>query len=247
VVRRVLLHAIDRLFRALSDDDHSARKEPVSVKKLNEGDAYWCTRKLMLGWLLDTEAMTLELPLHRRERLQAILDSVPRSQKRTTAKKWHKVLAELRSMSVALPGSRGLFSQLQLALCDTARVCLDRGVHDALADFQWLKDNLAARPSTRLYELVELPPTVSGADDASKHGMGGVLFDLRGDAPPTLWRSPFPQSLGTRLVSQQTRLVTFAWPTLNLPRPSCSKKRTSVLPTYANGPRTRALTTLLPS
>jgi hypothetical protein len=70
-----------------------------------------------------------------------------------------------------------------------------------LADFQWLKDNLAARP-TRLYELVELPPTVSGADDASKHGMGGVLFHLRDDTPPTLWRSPFPAALGSRLVSQ---------------------------------------------
>ena len=200
-VRRVLLHAVDRLLRPLSADDHPARKEPISVKKLQQGDAYWSTRKLMLGWLLDTEAMTLELPLHRRERLQVILDSIPRSQKRTTAKTWHKVLGELWSMSVALPGSRGLFSQLQLALQDKARIRLDRGVHDALADFQWLKDNLASRP-TRLYELVELPPTVSGADDACRLGMGGVVFHLRTDAPPTLWRTPFPTDLGDRLVSQ---------------------------------------------
>ena len=200
-VRRVLLHAVDRLLRPLSDDDHPARKEPVSVKKLQKGDAYWSTRKLVLGWLLDTEAMTLELPLHRRQRLQAILDSIPRSQRRTTAKTWHKVLGELRSMSVALPGSRGLFSHLQLALKDTARIRLDRGVHDALDDFQWLKDNLASRP-TRLYELVELPPTISGADDACRLGMGGVVFHLRNDAPPTLWRAQFPQALGNRLVSQ---------------------------------------------
>jgi hypothetical protein len=155
----------------------------------------------MLGWLLDTEAMTLELPLHRRQRLQEILDSIPRSQHRTTAKKWHKVLGELRSMSIALPGSRGLFSQLQLALTDKSRIRLDRGVHDALADFQWLKDNLTSRP-TRLLELVELPPTVSGSDDASKHGMGGVVFHLRTDAPPFLWRAPFPKALGARLSSQ---------------------------------------------
>jgi hypothetical protein len=173
----------------------------VSVKKLRQGDAYWSTRKLMLGWLLDTLTMTLELPLHRRERLQVILDSIPRSQKRTTAKKWHKVLGELRSMSVALPGSRGLFSQLQLALKDQSRIRLDRGVHDALADFQWLKDNLASRP-TRLLELVELPPSVSGADDACKQGMGGIIFHLGHAAPPYLWRAPFPKELGDRLVSQ---------------------------------------------
>jgi hypothetical protein len=200
-VRRVLLHSIDRLFRPLSPDDHPSRKEPISVKKLQQGDAYWSTRKIMLGWILDSVAMTLELPVHRRERLQTILDSIPRSQKRTTAKKWHKVLGELRSMSVALPGSRGLFSQLQLALKDKSRVRLDRGVHDALADFQWLKDNLASRP-TRLLELVELPPSVSGSDDACKQGMGGVIFQLHNDAPPFLWRAPFPEQLGARLASQ---------------------------------------------
>jgi hypothetical protein len=78
-VRRVLLHSIDRLFRPLSPDDHPSREEPVSVKKLQQSDAYWSTRKVMLGWLLNTKAMTLELPLHRRQRLQEILDSIPRS------------------------------------------------------------------------------------------------------------------------------------------------------------------------
>jgi hypothetical protein len=57
---------------------------------------------------------------------------------------------------VSLPGYRGLFSKLQLALKDKSCICLDCSVYDALANFQWLKDNLDSRP-TQLLELVELP------------------------------------------------------------------------------------------
>jgi hypothetical protein len=79
-VRRVLLHAVDQIFRPLDEQDTPFRKEPVSVKKLLKGDAYWETRKIILGWILDTIAKTLELPPHRRERLQAILDEMPPTQ-----------------------------------------------------------------------------------------------------------------------------------------------------------------------
>jgi hypothetical protein len=91
-------------------------------------------------------------------------------------------------MSVALPGSCGLFSQLQLALKESSQghLRLDRGVYDAIADFTWISKNLSSRP-TRLYELVELPPNGHGATDACKHCMGGVMFACRNlPIPPTL-------------------------------------------------------------
>lgn len=201
-VRQVLLHVIDSLFRPLSPDDHPSRKEPVSVKKAMQGDAYWETRKVVLGWLIDTVQLTLELPERRRKRLHEILASIPLHQRRTSVRKWHKILGELRSMAIALPGARGMFSQLQLALqrAPAHRVRLDRGVHDAIQDFRWLAANLTDRP-TRLPELTELPPTANGACDAAGAGMGGVMFDLRKPAHPVLWRHPFPRQLQNRLVS----------------------------------------------
>jgi hypothetical protein len=106
----------------------------------------------MLGWLLDTKAMTLELPLP----LQAILNSVPCSKKRLTAKKWHKVLGKLRSMSVALPGSRGLFSQLQLVLCDLLSTRMT-GAHDTFMiktkNNQW-QDNIVNAIRTYITETI---------------------------------------------------------------------------------------------
>ena len=46
-----------------------------------------------------------------------ILSAIPRSQKRIGVDKWHRFLVKLRSMEIALPGSRELFSYMQKALC----------------------------------------------------------------------------------------------------------------------------------
>ena len=145
-VRRSLLHAVDAIFRPLSNTDSEFRREPVSMKKLRQGDCTWATQKLVLGWIINTVDKTIMLPPHRVERLAEILGSIPPTQKRTTEKKWHKVLGELRSMQLALPGAKHLFSQMQLALKTKSkkRISLKRGVHQALSDFCWLASDIAS-------------------------------------------------------------------------------------------------------
>ena len=56
---------------------------------LRKGDCSWATIKLVLGWVIDTERMTIHLPPHCVERLAKILVSIPVTQKRTSVKKWH--------------------------------------------------------------------------------------------------------------------------------------------------------------
>ena len=64
--RRKLLHLNDCVFRPNdAADDPSIRQEPISLKKLGKGDACWATRKIVLGWLVNTLKGTIELPLHR--------------------------------------------------------------------------------------------------------------------------------------------------------------------------------------
>ena len=210
-VRRALLHAVDDVFRPLDEHDDPARREPVSLKKLRQGDCSWDTCKTVLGWVIDTVNMTMELPPHRLERLWEILDSIPSSQKRTTARKWHTVLGELRSMSAALPGSRNLFCRLQHALSQRQnkhRISLHRGVHQALDDFRWLARDLEARP-TRLAEVVPLRPVADGHHDASGAGAGGVWWPGSQAVPrqgwsrrkPILWRLQWPQWVRDRLAT----------------------------------------------
>ena len=211
-VRRILLHAVDDVFRPLSPDDAPSRREPVSLKKLRQGDCSWGTIKLVLGWVIDSVSMTIHLPPHRVERLAEVLASIPPHQRRTSVKKWHKVLGELRSMSLALPGARNLFSALQKALSEKAgaRVALNKGVHHALNDFRWLLDNISSRP-TRIAELVPLSPSAEGHHDASGIGAGGVWFPSNHLVPrrgcragqPLVWRLLWPQYITSRLVTDK--------------------------------------------
>jgi hypothetical protein len=190
--------------RPLEPQDPETRQESTSVKKLKKGDAYWATCKVVLGWLLDTIKMTIELPPHRLEHFHKVLDSLPRSNKRIALKKWHQVLGELRSMSLTIPGLRGCFSLLQQAFRHTEknRVRLTENLHDFLADMRYLAQDLASQP-TRLYELVPDRPSVIGACDAAKPGMGGVFFAPTPTATtqPYLWREPFPNSVQSEVVS----------------------------------------------
>ena len=215
-VMRAALHSIDQVLRPLSAADGPHRKQPVSVKKLLQGDACWATRKTVLGWDLDTEAGTLTLPPHRLDRLYALLDAFPDTRRRAPISEWHQLLGELRSMAAALPGSRGLFSALQDALRkgDRHRVRLNGRVFDSLADFRAIADSLRDRP-TRFRELVPVgEPVAHGACDACQRGMGGVWF--RSSAPPVVWRSAFPLAIQQMLVTSVNRAGTISISDLEL-------------------------------
>ena len=122
-------------------------------------------------------------------------------------------------MSIALPGSQGLFSLMQEALRHQTnnRLRLSRGVHAVLDDFRWHVTDLSGRP-TRIYEIVPQPePELLGAQDASAMGMGGVWFPASerlqarhthssaakssASVGPILWRAKFPTNVSKNLVS----------------------------------------------
>ena len=94
-------------------------------------------------------------------------------------------------MLLALPGSCGLFSQMQDALrhVNGKQVTLTRGVHEALADFQWLADDMVSR-FTRLLELVPLTPTLDGYHNSSGRMCGGVVLPGPSAVPRFLQKHP---------------------------------------------------------
>ena len=211
-VRKALLHSIDDVFQPLLPNDNPTRQEPVSMKKLREGDCSFGTLKLILGWIIDTINMTIQLPQHRVDRLAEILNSIPATQRRTSVKKWYSILGELRSMALALPGSRNIFSTMQHALTNKAkgRIALNKEVHNALDDFRWMHNNIATRP-TRIAEIIPLLPAAEGHHDASGIGAGGVWFLGDNIIPregyvkgkPILWRYKWPQYIVDRLITDQ--------------------------------------------
>lgn len=179
------------------------RKHVPSIKKFLKGDGYPTTRKVVLGWIVDTIHCTLELPPHRKQRLKDIFDYL-RGRDRVGLSKWRKILGELRSMSIGIPGSRGLFSCLQneLKLVEQDRIRLTQATLDMLRDFELLALSLSECP-TALSELVPDYPVAIGPHDASGQGMGGVWLPAttNSNLGPILWRAKFPPEVTRELVS----------------------------------------------
>ena len=129
--------------------------------------------------MLDSIKYTIELPPRRMRRLEEILAGLPRSKTRIATKRWQQLLGELRSMVLAVPGLRGLFSLLQETLRheERQRIRLTPHLHDFLEDIRWVVRDLQHRP-TRLRELVDTPVAAIGASDAAAPGMGGSSLYL---------------------------------------------------------------------
>lgn len=173
-LRRILFHCIDMVFREPDSLDDSWKKDPISLKKLLKGDGALETTKVILGWLVDTVAGTIALPPHRVQRLHDMLAAFPRSRKTCSKKDLHKLVGELRSMIVAIPGGLGCLSWLQERLRSAPdRVYLNSQFKDAIDDFRWLATDIANRP-TRIAEMIPEAPSYVGTSDASGRGMGGV-------------------------------------------------------------------------
>ena len=199
-LRNHLLHAVDQVL-AQPQADETHRNEAISIKKLLKGDGSWGTRKIVLGWIIDTVRQTIELPDFRRQQLVEIFADL-QGKRCVSNRDWHKVLGKLRFVSLTIPGSAGLFCVLQLAQ-NRAKgnpIRITRHLRQHLSDFARLCASLCSQP-THLAELVPQSPSFLGTTDAAKSGMGGVSFDSRNQGD--VWRVPFPEDIQAALVSEE--------------------------------------------
>jgi hypothetical protein len=86
-VKHIFLSSLDEVLRQLDNQDNIHRQELASVKNVLKGDATWVTLNIVLGWLLDTCTITVQLTPHRVARLFEILDYIAPKQHRTTVNK----------------------------------------------------------------------------------------------------------------------------------------------------------------
>jgi len=188
-----LLSAINQVFR---DPASSPRKAIVSQSKVDKGDATFSTMKRLLGWDINSAALTVHLPCHRRDRLLALLDLF-RNRRYATRKQWQKLLGELRSATLALHSSTYLFSILQTPLTrPTKRFRLSSILKLALQDWTQLIQHMSQHP-VHITSIVPHAPHYVTSVDASGIGMGGwwVPTILTADSQPCIWRYPFPTSI----------------------------------------------------
>jgi hypothetical protein len=179
--------------------------DPISLKKLNQGDGVWATRKELLGWVFDGVTRCIELPETRATKLNSELHRMGR---RNTAprKDLEKLRGKLRHAAIAIPGGRGLLSPLDHALRNESLkwipIKANHTLRDALRDFRALI-SLVGHTPTSFKQLIAAVPGYIGYCDASKLGAGGVWFpgSARTDLPPIVWRVAWPPDIQAALVS----------------------------------------------
>ena len=209
-VLRTLLNAIGRVFRQDGHpDDRPDRKQTISTSKLLKGDGCWSTKKVILGWELDTYRGTLRLPDHKAARLRELLQTFG-TLRRTSKRKWLQLLGELRYMSTAIKGASYLFSILQSTLTQqpgSKRLRLSPLVHRSLQDWQALAQQLTECP-VPIASLVPRAPHYVGAVDASGTGIGGFWLPSNFGSPharPIVFRHAFDDDTRSQLVSAKNR------------------------------------------
>ena len=74
---RALLHAIHAVFPPPAITGH-AGKDPISLKKLHQGEGTWDTGKEILGWVFDGARRCIKLPASKVERLTSELHQMAR-------------------------------------------------------------------------------------------------------------------------------------------------------------------------
>jgi hypothetical protein len=82
---RAILHGIHSVFPPLSVTGHDGG-DPVSLKKLNQGDGLWETRKEILGWVFDGARRCIELPSEKIAKITSEIRTVTRKESIPRAK-----------------------------------------------------------------------------------------------------------------------------------------------------------------
>ena len=206
-VATAVMKGIHDVFPEDEDDDN----DPISLKKLRQGDGKFSTRKCLLGFDFDGEEKTLWLEEEKRALLLTILHGWLRGARRAKAgipfKEFESVTAKLRHAFTAIPAGKGLLSPCNKVLCVRPEVVYlhnNKGLAEAIDNSRTLLRESTVAP-TRCRELVAGWPDYIGVQDASGQGVGGVIFGENLPCPPTVFRYEWLDDIKRDIVTRTNR------------------------------------------
>ena len=175
--------------------------DPISEKKLNNGDGTWSTKKEILGWIFDGENSTITLPP---EKCNAIIKQIHHLLKltRPSLNKFQHIAGKLQHASMGIPSGWALFSPIQIAMRnDPPFINLTTTLKKIFKDWQYfikyMKNNL-----TSVLQLVINYPDYLGHSDSCKLGTGGVWNSGLKPVNPFMWQLRWSQDIQDDLISE---------------------------------------------
>ena len=193
-ISRALLHAIHDVF---PEGKHSPDDQPVSIKKMDKGEAQWDVLKEVLGWLCDGREKTIRLPGDKVDKIVGAIQEMLRCNAGTPFDEFRQLMGRLQHASIGVPAGKGFMTPLnhQLAKSPT-RVWFRKGSiqREALELWKSLLHDAMTNP-TRTRELLPASPDYIGLKDASRDGAGGVWLSGNKTLAATVWRIEWPEEI----------------------------------------------------
>ena len=168
---RAMLHGIHSVFPPPEKSGHTG-PEPISEKKLEEGEGTWKTTKEILGWLVDGTMFTVQLPPDKCQKIVKLCRKVA-NMKACKLQVFQELAGKLQHASFGVPGGKGLFSPIYRALQGSKPyIPITRQLREAILDWRPLIRDLANNP-TPVKLLVSDLPNYLLYTDSCKLGAGG--------------------------------------------------------------------------
>ena len=200
---RAMLHGIHSVFPPPEISGHPG-EDPISQKKLAQGDGTWEHTKEILGWMLNGLTYTIQLPQPKcaviTKQIKAIL--------RMTAcplNTFQKLAGKLQHVSLAILGGRGLFSPIHNAMHGNPTfIRLTPILISTFKDWRTLVQDLANNPTPILLLVADYPNFIQYTD-ACGIGAGGVICAGTEAIANVVWQFEWPQLIKDMLVTQSNR------------------------------------------
>ena len=201
-IRRAAVQGIQALFPTPNITKHTGGKEPISRKKIDQGDGNFVTLKEMIGVEFDGVRRTVRLPAAKAKAYIKATHTILR-RKTVPLKALQMLVGKLRHASIILPAAKGFFTPVNSAMRGSPKLIglgANSELRAALEDIISLLKILSSRP-THVNELVASMPHFAGYHDAAAEGAGGVWFSLAEPMQPCVWRDKFPSDIASDVIS----------------------------------------------
>jgi len=95
--------------------------EPISIKKLKQGNGHWATSKEILGWIFDGTACCMSLPEEKVSKIMVNLKDL--TKQKLKLGDLEKMMGKLMHATIGIPNGRGLLSPIIAMVVTKQRLC----------------------------------------------------------------------------------------------------------------------------
>ena len=198
-VSRAMIHGIHSIFPPPEISKHNG-EDPISESKIAKGEGLWSTEKEVLGWIFNGSNYTIRLP---EKKVKDIILQIRKmlQKKRPSLNRYQRLAGKLQHASYGLPGGRGFFSPIQMAMVgDPEFINLTPALKECLKDWQIVIRHMEKNP-TSVLQLVTDYPSYIGYSDSCGIGTGGTWASGVDFLPPFLWKYEWPLDIKNNLVT----------------------------------------------